>query len=137
LAKWNVIATCGSTGTRFPFFVAAKLCASPSAPLGSLFRLALPVVLEENTSASIADACVHLLWDRTQFHVIECNIRRSWRFVYTPGEDVVGVGLSQTLSATFTPTDANQYDCASASVQIAVNKAPQVALPVTGAPDQQ
>jgi len=44
-------------------------------------------------------------------------------FAYTPALGVVLGAGPQTLSATFTPTDASNYNSATASVQLTVNKA--------------
>jgi large repetitive protein len=43
-------------------------------------------------------------------------------FVYTPGAGTVLVSGSQTLSVTFTPTDATDYNTATATVAVTVNK---------------
>jgi hypothetical protein len=44
-------------------------------------------------------------------------------FVYSPALGTVLAGGSQTLSVTFTPTDASDYTVATASVTVTVNKA--------------
>ena len=52
--------------------------------------------------------------------------RRAWpgTFVYTPAAGtVLSAGAAQTLSVTFTPTDAANYTTATATVAITVTKA--------------
>jgi titin len=50
-------------------------------------------------------------------------------FSYSPGlGTVLGIGPNQTLSATFTPTDATDYNSASASVTINVQETPSLTV---------
>jgi hypothetical protein len=55
-------------------------------------------------------------------------------FTYSPVAGTVLTAGAQTLTATFTPTDANDYTTASASVTLTVNKATPVIVWATPAP---
>ena len=55
----------------------------------------------------------------------------SGAFVYSPASGTVLSGGTQTLSVTFTPTDTTDYNTATATVDLVVNKAtPAVTWPV-------
>jgi len=52
-----------------------------------------------------------------------CQLDGRWTFVYSPATGTVLTAGSQTLSVTFTPTDATDYNSAGSTVQLTVNQA--------------